>query len=123
VQTVFLNARDATVEMRLLPTLFPEAVRSVHELTRATVNVEIQNLVESRTTEHLTMPIWILPSNSAPLQIQDAQSKQWQDMTRYIGALVTPSDREVLGFLRTVAESSTSIAAMSKGRWPRSSVH
>lgn len=86
-----------------LPTFFPDRLSSVTELTRATLNVEIQDL-DAKTEVHKTIPLWLLARSYAPLQIKDPSTGQRRDMTRYLGAFVTPNAPVVMRFLRKAAD-------------------
>ncbi len=101
--------------VKLLPTLFPQAIDPVHELTRATVTVLVEELIYAgdnsakigtavRIENHDSLPIWMLARNSAPLSVRDPQSGEWVDLTRYFGAFVTPNRPEVMAFLRKAAD-------------------
>ncbi|MCB0059261.1 MAG: hypothetical protein KDE45_19615 [Caldilineaceae bacterium] len=116
VTTVELERRGgaATQTIQLLPTLFPQATAALHELTRATVTVLVEELLFSsennkqfstalRIEAHVSLPVWMLARNSAPLAVRDPQSGAWVDLTRYFGAFVTPNRPEVMAFLRKAA--------------------
>ena len=101
--------------VRLLPTLFPQAIDPVRELTRATVTVLVEELPFSsagdsrgntalRIETHDSLPIWMLARNAAPLAVRDPQNGTWVDLTRYFGAFVTPNRPEVMAFLRKAAD-------------------
>lgn len=94
------------IEIKQLPTLFPGALLQVNELTRATLNVRVDELGENgvRIESHTTHPIWLLARTSAPLAVQDPASGRWVDHSRYLGAFVTPNAPELIGFLRQAAE-------------------
>lgn len=102
----------ATVELsagkehtfNLLPTFFPERIRSVNELTRATLNVLLEDLDTRMTEVHTTYPIWLLARTTAPLAVYDPMTGGWQDLKRYLGAFVTPNAPSVMSFLRKAAE-------------------
>ncbi len=107
------NATRRTV--KLLPTLFPQAIDPVRELTRATVTVLVEELLFSsdnsarvstavRIETHDSLPMWMLARNSAPLAVRDPENGAWVDLTRYFGAFVTPNRPEVMAFLRKAAE-------------------
>lgn len=89
-------------EFRQLPTLFPDRLRELNELTRATLNVVIEDL-DGSVELHETEPIWLLARTSAPLGVRDPQTGQWQDLTHYLGAFVTPNAPSLLTFLREAA--------------------
>ena len=105
----------ASRTVRLLPTLFPQAIEPVHELTRATVTVLVEELLFSghnnaggnsalRIEAHDSLPVWMLARNAAPLAVRDLQSGAWIDLSRYFGAFVTPNRPEIMAFLRKAAE-------------------
>jgi hypothetical protein len=85
-----------------LPTLFPDLVRRVRELTRATLNVVLEDL-DGEVELHKTEPIWLLARTAAPRAVRDLKSGEWLDLSRYWGAFVTPNTPSVLKFLREVA--------------------
>ena len=86
-----------------LPTLFPDRARQVTELTRATLNVTVEDL-DGKLELEQTKPIWLLARTTAPLAVRDPLTGQWQDMTRYFGAFVTPNEPSLIKFLRDAAE-------------------
>jgi hypothetical protein len=99
---VRFNLPPAVVQQQ--PTLFPDDVRGINELTRASLNVMAEDLDEGKTEIHNSYPIWLLARTSAPLATLDPVTAQWQDMSRYLGAFVTPNQPSVMKFLRTVAD-------------------
>ena len=86
------------------PTLFLEKVRTINELTRASLNVLAEDLDTGKVEVHKSMPIWLLARTTAPLATYDPTSGEWKDMSRYLGAFVTPNHPSVMTFLRDVAE-------------------
>ena len=92
------------VVIRQMPTFFNERLDTLHELTRATVNVEVRDL-DARTELHKTIPVWLLARTTAPLAIPDPANGTLVDMTPYLGAFVTPNDPDVMAFAREVARS------------------
>lgn len=91
------------VSVPQLPTFFPERLRSVTELTRATVNVEIRDL-DAKTELTKTLPVWLLAQTTAPLQVLDPASGTLHDLTPYLGAFVTPNQPDVIRFARTITD-------------------
>ncbi len=89
-------------EKKVLPTLFPQRLRALNELTRATLNILLEDL-DGKIELHQTYPIWLLARTAAPLAVRDPKTKLWNDMSRYYGAFVTPNAAEVLKFLRKAA--------------------
>ena len=90
--------------IHLLPTLFPERIAGLNELTRATVHVVARNLDEDRIITHETYPIWMLSRNSAQMAVLDPSTNTWRDFSRYLGAFVTPNAVEVMEFQRHVTD-------------------
>lgn len=86
-----------------LPTFFPEPLRTVTELTRATLNVIVEDMDRKRVELHESTPVWLLARNSAPLRIRDLKTGTWQDMRPFLACFVTPHEPSILAFLRTVA--------------------
>jgi len=104
VQTIELSEADGIQTTKLLPTFFPDRVRSVRELTRATINVLAEDLVNREIEQHITKPIWLLPRNSAPLEMLNPTTGEQQDFSRYLGAFVTPNQPRIRRFLHNVVE-------------------
>lgn len=101
VDTFELETRDKH-EFHQLPTFFPARLRTITELTRATLNVMLEDL-DGQVELHVTKPIWLLSRNAAPLAVQDPKTGQWQQMTPYFGAFVTPNAPSVVKLLRLAA--------------------
>lgn len=85
-----------------LPTLFPDRIGNVNELTRATLNILVEDL-DGAVELHETYPLWLLARTSAPLSVEDPKTGQWRDMTPYFGAFVTPNAPSLMKFLRAAA--------------------
>lgn len=85
------------------PTLFPDKIHSINELTRASLNILGEDLDTGKIEVHKTIPIWLLARTSAPLATYNPTTGSWQDMSRYLGAFVTPNQPEIMRFLRTAA--------------------
>lgn len=100
-------------EFRQSPTVFSHRIRNVTELTRATLNVKLEDLDgdpngNSRaiwTEIHKTYPVWLLARTTAPLAVVDPATGKLRDMTRYFGAFVTPNAPPLMSFLRTAADA------------------
>ncbi len=103
VQTVELGYGDNVQSVKLLPTLFPERVHALSELTRATLHVVVTDLGEGRVMLHRTEAVWLLARNSAPRTLTDPATGQTIDVTPYLGAFVTPHAPDVLEFLHKAA--------------------
>jgi len=107
VDTVELLASDdETIKVNQLPTFFPDRLGAVHDPTRATLNVEIEELngEGSRIEDHRTFRVWILPATTAVLKQKDPDSGELLDMSSYLVSWVTPNAPEVMGVLREASE-------------------
>jgi hypothetical protein len=87
----------------LLPTFFPERLDTIHELTRATLHISVDDL-DGKLELERTQPIWLLPRTTAPLAVKDPMTGGWRDLTRYIGAFVTPNAPAIEGLLRAAVD-------------------
>jgi len=101
------HLQPVTVEQ--LPTFFPERIGALSEMTRATLNVEVQVLAldaatPHRTEIHKTVPVWLLARTSAPLQMKDPGTGTLRDLTPFLGAFVTPNATAVMEFVATSVE-------------------
>ena len=85
-----------------LPTLLPERVRDLNEMTRATLNVKVENL-DGEVELHKTEPIWLMARTTALLDYWDPTTEQIRDLTPYLGAFVTPNTPDVMNFVRDAA--------------------
>jgi hypothetical protein len=95
--------------VRQLPTLILERVKDINELTRATIDITIERQKDLESPDwileaHASAPIWLLAKSSAPQAVRDPKSGEWNDLTRYLGAFVTPNTPEVIRFLRTAVD-------------------
>lgn len=86
-----------------MPTFFSDRIGKLTEVTRATVNVEVQDL-DARTEVHKTISVWLLAKSTAPLKVKDPSTGTWRDLTSYLGAFVTPNAPEVMSYLRKAVE-------------------
>jgi hypothetical protein len=96
-------AGDEKVEITQLPTLFPDRVRDITELTKATVNVMVED-VDGAVELHRTATVPLLARTAVPLAVMEPETGRWQDLSRYLGAFVTPNTPPIMAFLRRVAE-------------------
>ncbi len=62
--------RQMSYEFRQLPTLFLDRARTGTELTRATLNVTVEDL-DGRLEMEQTKPVWLLARTTAPLAVRD----------------------------------------------------
>ena len=95
---------NQTVVFKQLPTLFPARARRVTELTRAALNLLVEDLDNGKVEIHKTSPIWLLARTTAPLAVRDPATGQWNDLTKYFGAFVTPNEPELMSFLSAPAK-------------------
>lgn len=102
VTTVELKP-DESVEISQLPTFFPDKLQHITELSRATLQIQIQDLDKNIEQEN-SFPIWLLARTSAYNGIQDPVTGKWLDLSKYFGAWVTPNVEEVMQLLRRAAQ-------------------
>jgi hypothetical protein len=103
VTTIELEPTRTTADpVHQLPTFFQDRLRTVTELTRATLQVSIENLDE-KTELQRSYPVWLLARTTACLSVEDPSTRAPIDMTRMLGAFVTPNALEVLDVLRDAA--------------------
>jgi len=94
---------DQSVEINQLPTFFPDRVRPVTELTRATLHVRIDDL-DGATEQQSSFPIWLLARTSAYNGVEDPSTGEWIDLSAYYAAWVTPNASDVMRVLRRAAD-------------------
>ena len=102
VDTVELRPKGSQ-EFPQLPTIFPERSRSLTEMTKAMLNVLVEDL-DGAVEMHTTRPLWLLARTAAPLAVKDPTTASWVDMSPYLGAYVTPNAPPIMAFLRVVAD-------------------
>lgn len=102
VDTLELAPRQER-QIHQLPILFPAQARGITELTRASLNLLVEDL-EGGIELHRSLPVWLLSRNSAPLAVRDPQTGGWNDLSIYFAAFVTPNSPAVMRFLRLAAE-------------------
>ena len=102
VEVVELGLRAS--EVRLSPTLQPQMLHNLTELTPATLHVVIDDVEHDKLLEHLTYRVWLLARNSAQTAVKDLTSGNVKDLSRFLGAYVTPNTPSIMRFLRQVAE-------------------
>lgn len=103
VKTFELVPRQA-YNFDLLPALVPERVRQINELTRASLNVLVDDLDTGKVEIHESYPVWLLARTTAPLAVRDPKTGYYQDLTAYLGAFVTPNAPAIMKFLRLAAD-------------------
>ena len=104
VDTVEIEYSEEPEEIHQLPTFFPERMRAITELTRATLHIVIDDL-DGATEQESTFPLWLLARSSAyNARIEDPAKGRWVDLSHFYGAWVTPNAPEILGLLRRVAD-------------------
>ena len=104
VDTIELKANDTPPAIQQLPTMFPERIANLNELTRATLNILVEELDSTKVEIQKTESIWLLSRNSAPIEVRDPSTDTVTDLSRYLGAFVTPNAPVIMDYLRTVAK-------------------
>lgn len=102
IDTVELRA-DQSAEINQLATFFPDRVKHVTELTRATLHIVIDDL-DRKTEQESTFPIWLLARTSAYLGVADPATGDWVDLTPKLAAWATPNAPAVMKLLRRAAD-------------------
>lgn len=103
IDTIELTLENNSVEINQLPTFFPDRIKSVVELTRATLHIRVDDL-DGQTEQHSTFPIFLLARTSAYLGMKDPTTGRWVDLTPYLAAWVTPNSPEVMKLLHDVTD-------------------
>ncbi len=103
IDTVELQRGHPLVEIPQLPTFFPQHVRRIREMTRATLHVRIDDLYGA-THQHSTFPSWLMARTSAYLRGKDPATGKEIDYTPYLAAWVTPDAPAVMALLRSAAD-------------------
>ena len=101
VQTVELGRGSQTLHFS--PTLLPTAHRSITDVQRATVHVVSTDL-DGKLERHETFPITCLARTSSFNSVQDPETGQRIDLSRYYAAWVTPYAKEVQERVRRAAD-------------------
>jgi hypothetical protein len=94
----------ATATVPLFPIFDARQLRDVNELTRVAVHVLFEDL-DAKTVAERTKAIWLTPRTTAHLSVDDPISGR-RDLSRYLGAWVTPNAEPVLELLRAAADSA-----------------
>jgi hypothetical protein len=102
VDTVEIDSRGQAV-VHQQPALFASRIRDLTERTTASLNVAVEDL-DGRVELHRTFPIGLLARNAVPLTSWDERTGKNTDLSRYLGAFVTPNAPEIMRFLSAVAE-------------------
>ncbi|MCP4697169.1 MAG: hypothetical protein GY862_10010 [Gammaproteobacteria bacterium] len=97
-------SKENDEKMLFLPTFFQSSIQHLHELTKATVNVLAEDLDNGKIETHKTEPVWLLSRNSVPLTVRNPHTGGLTDLSKYLGAFVTPNQPDIMSFLREVSE-------------------
>jgi hypothetical protein len=98
----FEIANNETYPFKQLPTLFLDRVRDLTELSRATVNVLVEDL-DGKVEMHVTEPVWMLARTTLPYSVLNPQTGAQETFFEYYGAYVTPNAPSLMRFLREAA--------------------
>jgi hypothetical protein len=111
VDTLEIRQNEAP-EFKHLPVFFLDKIRNINELTKAAVNVMVEDLdsqagqFNGKIELHKTKSVWLLARTTAPMSVINPQTGKKVDMTQYLGAFVTPNAPEVMSFLRAASDLS-----------------
>jgi hypothetical protein len=86
-----------------LPRFKPGVVSQIPEILPAALNVKVEDLTDNKLLAHETYDVWLYPPTTVLLEVQDVFTKEWKDMTAYVGAFVTPNVVAVQRFIRDAA--------------------
>jgi len=103
VETLEVPVEQESAPILLLPTLFPDRISSLYELTRATLNVLAEDLDSQKVEEHHTYPLWLLARNAATFEIRNPTTGEIRDLRHLLGAYVTPNHPAIQRFLQVTA--------------------
>jgi hypothetical protein len=101
VDTVEIHPRG-TETVHQQPALFADRIRDLTEYTTAALNVAVEDL-DGTVELHRTFPIGLLARNAVPMSSWDERTGTTTDLSRHLGAFVTPNAPEVMRFLSDVA--------------------
>jgi|ERR1017187_2330251 hypothetical protein len=121
IETIDLTYGKDASTFSQLPTFFPDRIQTLHEMTRATLNVKVEDLDNGKIELHKTSHIWLMPPTTAVLSMKDPDTGKWKDLTPWLASYVTPNEPSVLNFLRSAALLS-SVGKLSGYQEPRSGV-
>ncbi|KUL21587.1 hypothetical protein [Actinoplanes awajinensis] len=91
-----------TVKVTLQPALFADRIRDLTERTTAALNVLVEDL-DGQVEVHRTFPIGLLARTTVAMRVADELTGATTDLSRYLGAFVTPNAPEIMAFLTAVA--------------------
>lgn len=97
-------APNEKVWLHQLPVFYRDRLEQLNELTRAMLNVLVEDLEGPQVELHRALPIWLLARSAWPMTVPDPMSGERREMTPYLGAYVTPNAPAVMRFLRQVVE-------------------
>jgi len=100
VDTIELD-RGGSQTVSQLPVFLLERVQAVREARTACVTVRVDDL-DGRTEQEQTYRVVLLPRTTAYLSVPDGAGGV-HDLTRYLGAWVTPNAPEILQLVREAA--------------------
>lgn len=101
-KTLELNA-GVTASALLLPVFNPPALRSVTELTPASVSIKVSDLNTGLLRWAGTDVIWLLSRNSAPVRALGESAEHVIDLLPLLGAFVTENAASVQAYVAVVA--------------------
>jgi hypothetical protein len=102
VSTVEVSRNTSAPAVEHLPTFFPDALDRVTELTKATVRVAVTD-IDGTMIDEGTFAVTLLARTTAVLHVKDPATNTTSDLSRYLGAWVTPNAPEVMEVLREAA--------------------
>jgi len=102
INTIEIKANTAETIYQL-PTLFPHIINSITEITKATLHIIIEE-VGGELIQEDSYTVSLLSRNSAIRLFYNPKENELVDISEYLGVFVTPNQRDIISFLRTVAD-------------------
>jgi hypothetical protein len=112
IDTIELTETHNKEEVLQMPTFFPARLEPLHEMTRATLHVRIDDL-GGRTRHHSTFPLWLMPRTTASLAVKDVKTNRWRSLTPYLAAWVTPNAPAVMELLRSAVDINPGLQCLT----------
>lgn len=74
-----------------MPELLSKETKPITKLIHASLNILVENIDTGRVEADATEQIGLLPYDSVPLELRNPSTGEIVDLSRYLGAFVTPN--------------------------------
>ncbi len=102
INTIQVKA-DSTEYISQLPTLFPHLIKSITELTKATLHIKVEEIGGNIEREESYI-IPMLSRNSILFSYFNFKTQKRINILKYLATFVTPNQPDIIRFLRTIGE-------------------